>query len=152
MAKITRDGGPSFNEHEINDPDPPLAVRRFMLGDEAPSVGDNSAPSGQSESWSSAGVTADNQSPVQTTESHSDSHPTGEMNFTAPLTGGDGQETEAPSFAEVEDVPPYDEWSNKDLKEECRVRGLIVSGNHDELVKRLMDDDEAAADKGIETK
>lgn len=140
MAKITRDGGPSFNEHELNDPDPPMAIKRFMLGDEAPSVGDSSVPFGLNESKSSTGETVETPSPAPMTGSHSDSLPTGEMNSIAPTTGGDGLVTDPPSFVD-DDIPPYDEWSNKDLKEECRVRGLAVSGNHDELVKRLMDND-----------
>lgn len=143
MARITREGGDTYNEHELNDPDPPLAIRRFQLGDEYQFPGDNSAPSGLNESRSNAGETVETPSPAPMTGSPSGSPPTGETNSTAHSTAGDGRVTDPPSFVD-DDVPPYDEWSNKDLKEECRVRGLTVSGNHDELVRRLMDNDAEA--------
>lgn len=136
MAKNTANG-PSFNEHELNDPDPPLVIRRFQLGDDTSSVGANSPLSGQSESWSSAGETAGPQSPAQTTENPSGKPPQGEDISTVHSTDGNGPETE---------VPPYDEWSNSDLKEECRKRGLPVSGNHDALVERLTEDDAEQAE------
>jgi len=144
MARITAGGGPSFNDHELNDPDPPLVIRRFMLGDDDVSLGDNSPPSGQSESWSNAGATADSQSPARTTENPSDNPPTEAANFTAPMTGGDGPETEQPSSDEV---PPYEEWTVAELKDECHKRGLPVSGTKAELADRLYDNDELEAAK-----
>lgn len=141
MARITRAGGPSFNDDEIADPDPPVAVRRFMLGDDALSAGDNSMPSGQSEPTSSAGENPDPLSPAPTMGNPSENLLPGEGSFTAPSTVGDGLETEQTSSDEV---PPYEEWLVADLKEELRNRELSTSGTKDELVKRLYADDEQA--------
>lgn len=61
--------------------------------------------------------------------------------------GGDGMgdsdiapET-AIAFAEDEGLVPYSEWNHDALADECRKRGLKVSGTNDELVARLEEDD-----------
>ncbi|TXH16787.1 MAG: hypothetical protein E6R03_04925, partial [Hyphomicrobiaceae bacterium] len=46
-----------------------------------------------------------------------------------------------------DEVPPYEEWSLADLKEECAGRGLSDKGVKAALVKRLTDHDEASADE-----
>jgi hypothetical protein len=44
---------------------------------------------------------------------------------------------------EMEEVDePYDKWKVDDLRDECRARGLADDGKKDELVSRLMADDE----------
>lgn len=154
MAKTTH-GGPSYNEHELSDPHPPEEMirhlsERYTVGDERLLVGANSRPSGQSESWSSDGETRDPQLPAHTTENPSEKLPEEETNSTAPLTAGNGQTTEERQSDDPFEVPPYDEWSNSDLKEECRKRGLAVSGNHDALVTRLEDNDAEEAEAAEE--
>lgn len=42
---------------------------------------------------------------------------------------------------EAEEAPAYEEWTNDDLRAELEDRGLSKSGNKDELVARLEDDD-----------
>jgi hypothetical protein len=41
-----------------------------------------------------------------------------------------------------EQVLPYDDWTNDQLREELGNRELPRSGNHAELVQRLLDNDE----------
>lgn len=41
-----------------------------------------------------------------------------------------------------DEVPPYEEWNKPELAAECRERGLDSSGTKDDLVLRLMQDDE----------
>lgn len=151
MAKNTM-GGPSYNDHELNDPSPPpevheFKIQRFQLGDDDVSVGDNSLPSGQSESWSSGGETADPQSPAQTMENPSGNLPKGQESSTAPSTAGNGLETELPPSDEI---PPYEEWTVAELKDECHKRGLPVSGTKAELADRLYDNDELEAAKAAD--
>lgn len=50
--------------------------------------------------------------------------------------GAGSEETPAPESDE------YSEWTVAQLKKELRSRELPVSGNHDELVARLEEDDE----------
>ena len=137
MAKITH-GGPSYNEHELNDPDPPLEIKRFQLGDDDVSLGDNSPPSGRKEYRQNDGETAGRLWPAQTTENPSGKLQEEGTSSTARSTDGNGQSNAA---APSDEVPPYEEWKVPELKEECRVRGLPVSGTHDELVNRLYDHD-----------
>lgn len=42
----------------------------------------------------------------------------------------------------------YSTWTNRDLKAALVERELPVSGNHDELVQRLIDDDTEKAENG----
>jgi SAP domain len=142
MAR-THAGGPSFNEDELADPTPPdlvrehQVIRRMNVGDES-FPGDSSEQSGLSERRSSDGVNRDPRLPAQTTGNRSGEPQGVQTPSIVPSTGGDGPETEQPPSDEV---PPYDEWSNAELKEECRKRGLPVGGNHDALVERLDTDD-----------
>jgi hypothetical protein len=46
----------------------------------------------------------------------------------------------------VDDRVPYEARTNAELKDELRKRDLPVSGNHDELVARLEEDDESDED------
>lgn len=48
---------------------------------------------------------------------------------------------------QTDELPPYDEWSVKDLKAEAKVRDLAVAGTKDELVARLAEDDDAAEEE-----
>ncbi|MGE3487440.1 MAG: SAP domain-containing protein [Nitrospira sp.] len=47
---------------------------------------------------------------------------------------------EVPLLEEVDE--PYDKWKVDDLRDECRARGLSDEGKKEELVARLMADDE----------
>ena len=49
---------------------------------------------------------------------------------------------------EYEEVPPYEEWLVKELREELSVRGLNNSGAKADLVSRLYMDDEVHAGDG----
>lgn len=40
-----------------------------------------------------------------------------------------------------EDVPPYEQWSYKDLQAEAKARGLSGAGTSEELVTRLNEND-----------
>jgi hypothetical protein len=142
MAKNTVQGGPSFTDDELNDPDPPVVITRYQLGDDQRLAGDNSTQSSLSESWSSDGEIADPLSPAPTTGNRSGPYQGEEASSTAPLTDGDGRKTEQPPSDEV---PPYSEWTQDDLKTELKARGMKVSGRHDELVARLEADDNELA-------
>lgn len=142
MAKNTVQGGPSFTEDELNDPDPPVVITRYQLGDDQRLAGDNSTQSSPSESWSSDGGTADPLSPAQTMENRSGQYREEAVTSTAPLMDGDGRKIEQqPS----DEVPPYSEWTVEDLKTELKARSMKVSGLHDELVARLEADDNELA-------
>lgn len=63
------------------------------------------------------------------------------------LKGLDDNEESEPESAEPEadedDVPPYEDWSLKELKEECEARELSAAGAKAALVARLEKDDES---------
>lgn len=138
----------SYTEAELADPAPPIVIQRAVLGATGNGVdnssvttdGTDSPQSSKSDSESGETLSKGPQSPAQTTESHSAGGAT--ENSTVDLTGGHGPVTEPlqsdeDDEDEEEDIPPYEEWNVEDLREECRTRKLIVSGNKTDLVKRL---------------
>lgn len=55
------------------------------------------------------------------------------------------QQGGAEAEEEVEDdLPPYEEWTNDNLRGELSERGLSVDGNKAALIKRLEEDDAKA--------
>jgi len=50
---------------------------------------------------------------------------------------------EAPETPEQEAVPPYIEWSNAELQDELRARGLTTSGDKATMANRLTRDDQS---------
>jgi len=48
---------------------------------------------------------------------------------------------------EIEEIPPYEDWTVKDLKAECSARGLNNAGKKSEVVERLYTDDEFGVDE-----
>lgn len=52
----------------------------------------------------------------------------------------------AAAFAADEGLVPYEDWSADELADECRNRGLKVSGKKDELIERLIANDTADVD------
>lgn len=54
---------------------------------------------------------------------------------------GDEDDPTAPVRETDPEVESYDEWGKPDLVEEAKVRGLPHSGNKEDLVARLRDDD-----------
>lgn len=69
-----------------------------------------------------------------------------------PPTKADADKAEAVVTTAPETLPqagdeaedPYEGWTKEELKAEAKERGLPVSGTVDELVERLLDDDEQA--------
>lgn len=51
--------------------------------------------------------------------------------------------TEKRTMSEIEEVPPYEEWTVAELKAELKARGLNHAGVHKTLVARLYMDDES---------
>lgn len=149
MAKSTKAHGPTFTDAELSDPVPSEVMKqhatpkvtRFMIGGEPQSVGSNSSQSSDDESSSNETLRKDPQEPALTTESPS-SQPQTETATDVASTGGNGLETDK----ESDDVPPYEDWSVKDLKAECEIRGLLVSGNKSDLISRLDEDDAVSAE------
>lgn len=159
MAKITH-SGPSFSDDELSDPDLPTVVRenlpanedrpvtRFMFGisdakegDES-SVGSNLSPSSGDASSSSKTGKGTPQDPAPGAESPSDQLGQ-EPSDDALSTDGGIPETEMESGDE--DVPPYFKWGYRELQAECKVRELVATGSHEELVARLEKFDERHA-------
>lgn len=155
MAKTTKAQGPSFSDDELSDPHPPVQVKRAILGqnpeelqrgeltesegiersDES-SVGTVSSQPSSSGTRSSEQTKQTRQEHARTTESRSG--PLETEDSTALLTGGHGQRTQQPQSDELEN---YEEWSKEELQEELRQRGLAVSGNKNELISRLREND-----------
>lgn len=159
MAKITS-SGPSFSDNELSDPDLPRTVQqnlpsnrdrpvtRFMFGisdaegGEELSAGNNSSQSSRDEFNSNSQQTVNRQKPVPDVENPS-VHSGQESSDDALLTDGNIPEME---MASDDEVPPYSEWSYRELQAECKVRELVATGTHDELVDRLEKFDERHAD------
>lgn len=146
MAKSTVGGGPSFSDAELVDPDPPVVMKkhpptvaRFQVGTlsevggESSSVGSSSEPSSTEDPNSNELPTQIPLEHAHTTESPSGRSEKGQASG-ARSTGGNGPEMEKES---TEEFPPYEEWLLADLQDECRNRGLTVSGRKDDLVARL---------------
>jgi len=143
VAKSTKGGGPSFTPEELADTDgpPPVRIRRAELG-----VVDQCRPGGKSSSESAQKAQQSDEPtnvppPALTTENPSSKT---DQDSGAPSTDGDIPLTDQESPESTEDeIPPYSEWHKDDLKEECRSRGLAVSGTVAELVARLEEYDAA---------
>lgn len=82
----------SFTEHELNDPSPPVVVRRAMLGGDPKSVGTDSSESLNRETQSDKSENQDLPSPAQTTENRS-GQTEQESDSSARSTGGGGRKT-----------------------------------------------------------
>lgn len=67
-----------------------------------------------------------------------DQHPRGPQ-IIEEMKARDGESSDEESS---DDVPPYEEWSPKDLKAEAGARGLSVEGNKNTLIQRLYQHDE----------
>lgn len=134
----------SYSDHESDDPNSPnIRINRPMLGEVdkplAHQDGTDSSQLSESDSKSSASTTVDPHSPAPTTENPSSATDTADSIVDS--TDGVGQEAEQNQSDEEEEIPPYEEWSVEHLRDECRQRGLIVSGNKSDLVTRLETDD-----------
>lgn len=146
MAKSTKaqevsTGTPdSYTEHELSDPAPPVVVTRAMLGEVPPSQtetdGGDSSTSSEKTKPSSDKSGQQGQKPAQNAESLS-SQQGGPS--TVLMTDGNGEET---SQADEEDA--YADWSYSDLQAECKERDLPAGGKKEELIARLVEDDENA--------
>lgn len=53
---------------------------------------------------------------------------------------------ELPPPRGADEVPPYEEWSREDLRNECEARNLPKTGKHAELVARLEEDDRSGTE------
>jgi len=96
MAKATHHGE-SYTAHEMNDPEPPVVIRRAMLGGEPPSPavpedGTDSSISSDSEETSNTLVRQNPQEPAPTMESPS-SPDDSAQGSTARSTAGGGRKT-----------------------------------------------------------
>jgi hypothetical protein len=139
----------SYTDHELNDPNIP--INRPTLGEvDNPSApiqeedGIRSSQSLRNGETPSDSETVSRPSPAQTMESPSST--TAVANSSADSMGGLGQEAGQNQSGD-EEIPPYDQWTVESLREECRTRGLIVSGNKSDLVNRLeADDDESESE------
>jgi hypothetical protein len=56
------------------------------------------------------------------------------------------EETDTVGDSEDDEVPPYEDWSLKELKEECEARDLSAAGAKAALVARLEKDDESESE------
>lgn len=150
MAKSTKaqevtTGTPdSYNEHELSDPTPPVVVTRAMLGEvpcQTTTDGGDSSTSSEQTTPSDGQKQPQGPAPAQNVENLS-SPP--EESSIAPLTGGSGA---APSPDEEE---PYSDYSYAELQHECKERGLSASGKTEDLIARLVEDDEKADSEELE--
>lgn len=148
MAKSTRaqeistGTSDSYTETELADPHPPIRIQRAVLGGESPSVGTDFSEPLSNESQSNELGNPSPQEPALTTESLSGQ--TATEDSTVNLTDGDGPETETVS---AEEIPPYSEWTYKELQAEAKERGLMATGSTEELIARLEEFDEAQAEE-----
>lgn len=140
MAKSTKARGDTYTEAELKDPQPPVRIQRAELGviDQCPPEdGTDSLPSSRSPEQSGQPTSEQDPSLAPTTVNPSTQTEQGSAVLT---TDGGGQPAETEES--TEDVPPYEDWTVKELQDECRARGLTVSGTKAELVSRLEEDDE----------
>lgn len=77
-----------------------------------------------------------------------DQHPRGAQ-IIAEMQGDDvtPQQVVEEQKEESEEVPPYEEWTTKDLKGEATARGLSTDGKKEDLVRRLYDHDGETGDQ-----
>ena len=144
----------SYTVEEASDPNPPVVIQRAMLGDvdKEEKAGDeelvatveggtDSSALSESGQKSSGLQSPSRRKPAPTTESLSEAPEKG-ISSTAPLTDGNGQVAELPPSDEDDEIPPYEDWTAEELRDECRTRNLIVGGTKPELIKRLEANDE----------
>lgn len=138
MAKATRHGGVSFTEHELSDEQPPVAIRRAMLGGDSSSAVDGSSLQESSERQPREDETQQvgHQKPAQGAENPSVPEQRQGKGSSVSSTDGNGQTTD-------QELPDYSEWAYKDLQAECKARDLNATGKADELIARLLEDDAA---------
>lgn len=98
MAKTTKAKGDTYTARELNDPNPPVRIRRPMLGEvDKPSVGSNLETSSENETKTKSSETQSPRSPAPVTESLS-SGPETVTDSDADTTVTDGQrKTQQPS-------------------------------------------------------
>lgn len=140
MAKSTRANGPTYTEHELSDPHPPVTIRRAMLGrDNWPVQEDGGDSSASSEKINPSGEPnkQPDQPPVPSAANPSNLDGTASD---APLTDGDGE-----VLPPEED--PYADWSYAELQQECKERDLSAGGKTEDLIARLIEDDEKSMDE-----
>lgn len=132
----------SYTEYELSDVDGPsvierahVQITRAELGRVDQSAGTDSSQSSKNEQQTNKGQNP--QEPAQTTESLSDQSLINQENSIVPTTDGPTRTMDQGS----PEIPPYAEWSKEELQEECRQRGLPVSGNKTELINRLDEND-----------
>lgn len=140
MAKVTKGAGPSFTEEELNDPAPPVVIRRAMLGSDPLSVdGTPSEESSEKPRTPSPEQGQNPQSPAHVVVNPSEQEETSQTQVqqdSASSMGGNGQTTEQ------ESPEPYEGWTYAQLQAECKDRGLPASGKTEELLARLIESDE----------
>lgn len=141
MAKSTRHSGVSFTEHELSDEKPPVTIRRAMLGGDSPLAVDGNSSQESSERQQSDEGTPQvvPQRRAPDAENLSGQGQETDQGSSASSTTGDGQKTD-------QELPDYAEWSYKDLQAECKARELSAAGKAEELIDRLVEDDESDAD------
>lgn len=138
MAKSTRHSGVSFTDHELSDEQPPVVIRRAMLGGDPRLVedGNSSQEFSERQQQESEMQTANPQLPAPVAENPSEQGQGPDKGSSVSSTTGNGQTT-------GQESNDYAEWSYKDLQTECKARELNASGKAEDLIVRLQEHDEA---------
>lgn len=141
MAKATRHSGVSFTEHELSDEAPPVTIRRAMLGGDSSLAVDGTSLRESSERQQNEDETqqAGPQKHAQGAENPSVPEQRQGKGSSVSSTDGNGQTTD-------QELPDYSEWAYKDLQAECKARDLNATGKAEELIDRLVADDEARSE------
>lgn len=66
-----------------------------------------------------------------------DQHPRGLQILAQRASEDKGEEVTTQQMAKDLEVPPYEQWSYRDLQDECRERELSAKGTKEELVQAL---------------
>lgn len=93
MAKAGKHTGASFTQDELNDPSPPVVIRRAMLGGDPSLAGSNSPESGPKTKQPEQQSKPDPQEPAPTTENPSKLSEEIPESSNANLTDGNTPET-----------------------------------------------------------
>jgi hypothetical protein len=132
----------SYTPHELSDPAPPIKVTRAMLG-EVPCPPETEKDGGDSSTSSDPNKQAvglkQQHDPSLVPNAENPSSLPGELSD-APTTDGSGT---APSLNDEEEEP-YADWTYAELQQECKERELPATGKTEDLINRLIADDEAA--------
>lgn len=142
MAKSTRHSGVSFTDHELSDEQPPVVIRRAMLGGDprlVPADGNFSQESSARQQQENETQTANPPQPAPDAENPSDQGGDQDKGSSASSTLGSGQTTDQESSE-------YSEWTYKDLQAECKARDLNASGKAEDLIARLEEHDAQSAE------